>query len=116
MICDMRATLRWCLSQDIGPVHFLLMDGYGDYSAGSAQHSWVLADLGAVDRTKTPWLVVAFHQPYYNSNTAHAGEGAALAGIYETPFFTAGVDLCFSGHVHGTLRKRFSRFFLVITL
>lgn len=79
------------------------MDGYSDYSAGSAQHTWVLADLGAVDRSKTPWLVVAFHQPYYNSNTAHAGEGAALAGIYETPFFSAGVDVCFSGHVHGKL-------------
>ena len=82
-------------------MHFLLMDGYGDYSAGSAQHAWVLADLAAVDRSSTPWLVVAFHQPYYNSNTAHAGEGAALAGIYEAPFFAAGVDLCFSGHVHG---------------
>ena len=93
-------------------MHFLLMDGYGDYSAGSAQHTWVLADLGSVDRTKTPWLVVAFHQPYYNSNMAHAGEGAALAGIYETPFFSAGVDLCFSGHVHGTLRKSLSRFIL----
>lgn len=77
------------------------MDGYGDYSAGSAQHTWVLADLNAVDRAKTPWLIVAFHQPYYNSNTAHAGEGAALAGIYEAPFYKAGVDLCFSGHVHG---------------
>ena len=82
-------------------MHFLLMDGYGDYSAGSAQHTWVLADLNAVDRAKTPWLIVAFHQPYYNSNTAHAGEGAALAGIYEAPFYKAGVDLCFSGHVHG---------------
>ena len=39
----------------------------------------MLADLAAVDRSSTPWLVVAFQQPYYNSNTAHAGEGAALA-------------------------------------
>jgi acid phosphatase type 7 len=91
-----------CVSvQDVGPVHFLLMDGYTDYSAGSSQHTWVLADLAGVDRTTTPWLIAAFHQPYYNSNTAHAGEGAPLAGIYEDLFFQNGVDLAFSGHVHG---------------
>jgi hypothetical protein len=33
--------------------------------AGSEQHNWVLADLAAVDRHQTPWVVVAGHRPLY---------------------------------------------------
>lgn len=33
------------------------------------------ADLLTVDREKTPWLLVLFHVPWYNSNNAHQGEG-----------------------------------------
>lgn len=41
------------------------------YSRSSAQYAWLLRDLAAVDRARTPWLIVSFHAPWYNSNYAH---------------------------------------------
>lgn len=38
-------------------------------TTGSEQHTFVLSDLAAVDRTKTPWLVVGGHRPMYISST-----------------------------------------------
>lgn len=38
-------------------------------TTGSEQHAFVLSDLAAVDRTKTPWLVVGGHRPMYISST-----------------------------------------------
>lgn len=35
------------------------------------QYTWLEAELASVDRSLTPWLIVQFHAPWYNSNTAH---------------------------------------------
>ena len=42
-----------------------------DYARVSEQYAWLLRDLAAVDRARTPWLLVVMHAPWYNSNYAH---------------------------------------------
>ena len=56
------------------PCDFDVITSYGDYNATSAQYKWLAADLKAVDRTKTPWLVASMHAPWYNSNVKHHNE------------------------------------------
>lgn len=58
------------------------------------------ADLLKVDRRRTPWLVVLFHVPWYNSNRAHQGEGDDMMSSMEHLLYAAGVDIVFTGHVH----------------
>lgn len=69
---------------------------------GTAQKEWLESDLSGVDRSVTPWVVVSFHQPYVNSNTAHSiqSEGVPMQGAIEDVLFQNQVDLVFSGHVH----------------
>ena len=60
--------------------------------AGSEQHRFVLTDLAAVDRRKTPWVVVGGHRPMYISSTnTLPGDGdqpvaAALRDAFEQVF------------------------------
>lgn len=34
---------------------------------GANQLNWLLNDLAAVNRAVTPWVIVTWHQPTYNS-------------------------------------------------
>lgn len=76
-------------------------------ASGSKQHTWLVADLEAVDRAVTPFIVAVFHQPYVNSNTAHdmASEGQPMQLAIEAALFQGGVDIVFSGHVHAYERS-----------
>jgi hypothetical protein len=71
---------------------------------GSPQMKWLKSDLLNLDRTKTPWVCVVFHQPYMNSNTAHsiAAEGEPMREAIEDTLYEGRVDLVFSGTVHST--------------
>ena len=41
---------------------------YTDYSRGSAQYAWFREEMGSrLDRSATPWLLLAFHAPVYGS-------------------------------------------------
>eukprot|EP00879_Flechtneria_rotunda_P027871 GHRR01029908.1.p1 GENE.GHRR01029908.1~~GHRR01029908.1.p1 ORF type:complete len:127 (-),score=30.07 GHRR01029908.1:375-755(-) len=61
-------------------------------AAGSEQHAWVLSDLAAVNRSRTPWVVVGGHRPIYiSSNNIMPGDGdqpvaAALREAFEDAF------------------------------
>jgi len=99
-------------SYDAGLVHWVMVAGYCPemktiYSQpclaeGSPQMNWLKQDLASVDRTKTPWVVVVFHEPYMNSNTAHSmsTEGKPIQQAIEQTLYDNKVDLVFSGHVH----------------
>lgn len=52
-----------------------MLGSYAPHDRDSEQYRWLLQDLAHLDRAKTPWLVAAMHCPWYNSNTAHYGEG-----------------------------------------
>lgn len=58
-----------------------------------------------MDRTKTPWLVAVLHAPWYNSNSAHQGEGDKMMGAMETLLYSAAVDIVFAGHIHAYERS-----------
>ena len=67
-------------SFDYGMIHFTILSSEHDWQAGSLQHDWAVADLAAVDRKKTPWLVVQLHRPMYSSEPSNApGHVSVLA-------------------------------------
>jgi hypothetical protein len=63
------------------------------------------ADLKKVDRAKTPWLLAMLHAPWYNSNSAHQGEGDKMMASMESLLYQANVDILFAGHIHAYERS-----------
>ncbi|KAL7941880.1 Metallo-dependent phosphatase-like protein [Trichoderma barbatum] len=59
------------------------------------------ADLASVDRSVTPWVIVAGHRPWYSTG----GSGCApCQAAFEGLFYKYGVDLGVFGHVHNSQR------------
>lgn len=89
-------------SFDAGSAHVIYLNPYSTSDASSVQYQWLLADLEAVDREVTPWLIVVMHCPWYSSNQAHYGEQQAvmMRDSMEEVFFKNHVNLVFTGHVH----------------
>ncbi|KAG9550821.1 Metallo-dependent phosphatase, partial [Aureobasidium melanogenum] len=77
--------------------------GAGPFGAPNQQLSFLDADLASVDRTVTPWVIVAGHRPWYStggtSNTCSPCQSA-----FEPLFHKYGVDLGIFGHVHNSQR------------
>ena len=38
------------------------------FSQDSEMYKWLVQDLAGVDRSKTPWLIVLFHDPWYSTD------------------------------------------------
>lgn len=57
-------TWQWW-SMDYGPVHFLQLDTELDMDNTSVQYKFAAADLAAVNRTKTPFVIVTLHRHMY---------------------------------------------------
>jgi acid phosphatase type 7 len=108
-------------SYEYGQVHYTMIDTETDFPnapdapGGSAdlnsgpfasspqqQLDFLAADLASVDRTVTPWLVVAGHRPWY---TTGGGESCGpCQTAFEKLFYQYGVDLAIFGHVHNSQR------------
>jgi hypothetical protein len=93
-------------SFNIANVHIAVMstEAYFFFNGAAAQFAWLEADLAAVDRSKTPWLVVFGHRSIYCSCDSDC-DGAATTvreGAYgmEELFMKYGVDLFVNGHEH----------------
>jgi hypothetical protein len=68
---------RW-YSLEVGLVHLLVLDfnmyyGLEDDSVRTAQLAWAAADLAAVNRTRTPWVLAAAHMPMQCSSITYDG-------------------------------------------
>ena len=50
-------------------------------------------------------MLVSLHAPWYNSNTAHQGDGEGMRRALEPMLVSAGVAAVFSGHVHAYERS-----------
>ena len=89
-------------SYEAGPAHVISISSFypGGYGASSPLTTWLQSDLAKVDRTKTPWLLVALHAPWYNTNSAHQGDGEAMRAALEPMLIAAKADVVFTGHVH----------------
>jgi hypothetical protein len=108
---------RLYYSFDTGLVHVTMLQGYCPemtststqpcLAPASAQMAWLLNDLSSVNRSVTPWVVVVFHQPFANSNTAHAikTEGRPMQEAVEQVLYDLNVDFVGSGHVHAYERS-----------
>jgi hypothetical protein len=53
-----------------------------------------------VDRGRTPWVIVAWHQPPYNSYSTHYKEFECGRQQIEPFLYQNGVDIVMHGHVH----------------
>ena len=91
-------------SQNLGAVHVAVLNNYIPFAPGSPQHSWFVADLRAVDRSKTPWLLVAVHASPMHTYYTHYKEMECFMSIYEPLFLQYRVDMVFSGHIHAYQR------------
>ena len=74
-------------------------------SLAFAMREWLVRDLASVDRSKTPWVIVMFHVPWYNSNQGHYKEAERHRWGLEKVLYDAGVDVILNGHVHSYERS-----------
>lgn len=68
----------------------------GPFGLMNQQINWLTNDLANVDRSKTPWVVVTGHRPWYSSGSICPN--CSLA--FEPLFLEYGVDLYMAGHFH----------------
>jgi hypothetical protein len=82
-------------SFDVGNAHFTVLDSNAGTAPGTAQHTFVEADLAA---TTAQWKFVVFHHPVYSSGS-HGGNLALQENL--VPLFDRyAVDLVLTGHDH----------------
>jgi PKD repeat protein len=87
-------------SFDVGDWHIIVLNDNADFvpfAAGSAQDTWLQADLAA--NTKMCTLAI-FHQPmFFSSNTAGWTVRSSRKIIWER-LYAAGADIVLNGHQH----------------
>jgi acid phosphatase type 7 len=104
-------------SFDLGPVHFVSFSTESDYpgapvdlkryARAQTQLQWMAADLVAVNRSVTPFVVVMGHRPIYvdspgdvDSAGKPAGQAAKIQAAFEQMFHDNQVDVFLAGHTH----------------
>lgn len=94
---DIHSQLFYTLN--VGPVAVIALNNYGSFTVGSLQYAFAVAAFAAINKAKTPWVIVTFHAPPY-----HNFEGGSaykimecFMGIYEPMFLKYGVDFVISG-------------------
>jgi hypothetical protein len=95
-------------SFDEGGVHVVMMSSEHDWRNGSVQQAWVERDLAAVNRTATPWIVLATHRMMYTTQLLEAGDYAvslALRAHCEHLLRRYKVNLMLVGHQHSYERS-----------
>lgn len=74
--------------------------GAGPFGATDQQLQFLEADLASVDRSVTPWVIIAGHRPWYT-----AGSGCKpCQEAFEDIVYKYGVDLGVFGHEHNSQR------------
>jgi hypothetical protein len=103
-------------STNVGPLHVVLVSSevyFSDqpHSSGLAteQVTWLAADLAAVDRAVTPWVILGLHQPFYcspndDNDDCHLTASAVRGGL-ERIIYDGGVDMVFGAHEHSYERN-----------
>jgi len=84
-------------------VHYIVLDFETDFGEGIfgpdevvGHIDWLKADLAAVDRSKTPWVLAFAHRPYYVAiGDARCKE---CQEAFEDILFEGNVDIMMNGH------------------
>jgi len=94
-------------SYDYASVHTTVISSEHDLSTGSPQHTWLEQDLYSVNRTKTPWLIVESHRPFYNGEDYPDQTAVSIGMRYEIENLLKDyrVDLVLAGHYHAYFRS-----------
>ncbi len=104
-------------SMDYSYVHIVALSTETAFDQNSPQFKWFIQDMENVNRTNTPFIIVMFHRPFYNSNLGRKKlayylflstnnfqdiqiERSAFRVLYEDYFLHYCVDAVFAGHVH----------------
>lgn len=58
-----------------------MMSTENNFTAGSPQYEWMENDLKSVNRTLTPWVVIAGHRPMYSSQMVHGEFGTYCVAV-----------------------------------
>ncbi|EME38774.1 hypothetical protein DOTSEDRAFT_180664 [Dothistroma septosporum NZE10] len=77
--------------------------GGGPFGRTGQQLDFVKADLASVDRSVTPWVIVAGHRPWYSTGGSD-NICTPCQTAFESLFYEYGVDLAVFGHVHNSQR------------
>lgn len=88
-------------SFDSGNGHFVVLNSNQSTSPGSAQYTFLDADLAA---TTALWKIVALHHPIYSSG--YHGSNLTIRSNLVPLFDKYGVDLVFNGHDHDYERTK----------
>jgi hypothetical protein len=91
-----------------GLMKMVVLNSYTHSQAGSVQYKWLERELKKTNRSHTPWLVVSFHSPIYNTFSDHVDETQAveMKEAMEDLFVQYKVNLIISGHCHAYMRTR----------
>jgi acid phosphatase len=74
----------------------------GPFGKEHQQIEFLTADLASVDRSVTPWVIVAGHRPWYSTGSSSGCDSCQEA--FEGLLYKYGVDLGVFGHVHNSQR------------
>ena len=94
-------------SFSVGNVHIAMLSSEHDMSVGSPMGDWLIRDLDAVDRRRTPWVLVAIHRPLVETE-AYAGDYLVAQNYLKimNPYMLASkVDVVLAGHYHAFQRS-----------
>jgi hypothetical protein len=96
----------WWYSYDYSALKTIMLSSEHDLHPGSMQHEWLAAQLAAVDRELTPWVVVELHRPMYNNEDypADYNTGLRIRTALEPLLLQHSVDLVLAGHYHSYMR------------
>jgi len=89
-------------SFELGAVHISVISSEHDLSDGSVQRRWLESDLRAVDRARTPFVLLGLHRPIYTSTQGGSAlpETAGLRASLEPLLVRYRVTLVVAGHYH----------------
>jgi len=92
----------WWWSFNAGPMHIIHMSTEHDYTNSSKQYAWLESDLASVNRSVTPWVVLAGHRPMYTSENYTDDHLVAehMQMAFENLLNQYNVDLALWGHYH----------------
>lgn len=95
-----RNNIFWSIER--GPLHVTMLSSEHDLRDGSTQWRWLQSDLAAVNRTRTPWLVVGLHRPLYSSVVGGnlLPEIRGMRNALESLLLAHKVDIVLNGHYH----------------
>ena len=88
-------------STDMGPVHLVALSTYAPPGENAEMYKWFVNDMESLDRSKTKWIIVMFHAPFYSTLVEHYKEVLEFQQYFEPLFLKYKVDFVFNGHAHG---------------